>query len=274
MCGLCGSAGRACGGRGDGAAKGWCPPAGSLRELDNEKAQRLQLLEVRNPGISEVHKWISQNRDQFRGQVGSAAPWGGSALPRTSLPPPLGMRTPFERLQLKCFLATITATYAAMRLVCSADCAPGSSEMPGTPRVVPGARIELILCLVQLLARLLIAPLTCMLSPAGTRQLNFNILLVGRLAAAPRCCGGLRQVLGPIACEVECGDSSHKDMLEQHVPGLPPPPPHPAVPAASSLMRPSRRCVLEVGEACWEMICVASGSPDALHQAAPGDVAL
>lgn len=68
----------------------------------------------------------------------------------------------------------------------------------------------------------------------------------------------VRQVLGPIACEVECGDSSHKDMLEQHVPGLLPPPAHPAVPAASSLMHPSRRCVLEIREACWKMTRLAA----------------
>lgn len=103
------------GDEGDVAPQGCCPPAGSLRELDNEKAQRLQLLEVRNTGISEVHKWISQNRDQFRGQVGAAVPGREtSTLPRASLPPPLGMRTTFECLQRNLFLATIAATYAAI----------------------------------------------------------------------------------------------------------------------------------------------------------------
>lgn len=66
------------------------------------------------------------------------------------------------------------------------------------------------------------------------------------------------QVLGPIACEVECADSSHKDMLEQHVPGRPPPPARPAIPAASSLMHPCRHCVLEDKEARWKMIRLAS----------------
>lgn len=42
---------------------------GSLRELDNEKAQRLHLLEQRNPGITEVTRWIQDHKDQFRGQV-------------------------------------------------------------------------------------------------------------------------------------------------------------------------------------------------------------
>lgn len=48
---------------------------------------------------------------------------------------------------------------------------PGTSEIPGAPRVVLGARIELILCLVQLLARLFVAPLTRLLNPALTHQL-------------------------------------------------------------------------------------------------------
>lgn len=92
------------GDEGDVAPQGCCPPAGSLRELDNEKAQRLQLLEVRNTGISEVHKWISQNRDQFRGQVGAAILGGEtSALPRASPPARLGMRIPSECLQLRNF---------------------------------------------------------------------------------------------------------------------------------------------------------------------------
>ena len=82
-----------CGAQGSGAPEGCCPPAGSLRELDNEKAQRLQLLEVRNTGISEVHRWINQNKDQFRGQV-RAAPGAGSIPPCASLPPLLGMQTP------------------------------------------------------------------------------------------------------------------------------------------------------------------------------------
>lgn len=46
----------------------------SLRELDNEKAQRLHMLEQRNPGITEVTRWIEDNRNQFRGQVTPSPP--------------------------------------------------------------------------------------------------------------------------------------------------------------------------------------------------------
>ncbi len=57
-------------------------PAAALRQLDNQKAQRLALLEQRNAGITEVTHWIQTHKDQFRGQVGARRP----AVQATAVP--------------------------------------------------------------------------------------------------------------------------------------------------------------------------------------------